>query len=436
MGVKVCKFGGTSMSSAESIIKVENIVKEDDSRSYIVVSAPGKRFSGDVKITDLLYRCFNEKRTLTSEEGPFAIVKKRYEGIRDDLHIDLDLNPYFNEIEEKIKISETPDYAASRGEYLMALLLAKRLGYTFVDAAEIIKFNLDESFNFELTNDIAKKYLSTVEKAVIPGFYGSFEGKIKTFSRGGSDITGAIIARAVNSEVYENWTDVNGFFTADPRLVKEPLPIDIISYKELRELSYMGAEVLHPDSIFPVRSANIPINIRNTFEPENFGTLIVDDGIASSRRLVTGIAGRKGFSIIYIEKSMMNSELGFCRKVLSVLEQFGVSLEHMPTGIDTLSLVVSDNSLPGDTLVRLVRKIRDVVDPDAIDVTRNLALIAVVGKGMASKCGTAARVCRAMEQSKINIKLIDQGSTEMNIIIGIDETDYLGAIGALYHEFF
>lgn len=424
------------MSCAENILKVEKIIKADDSRSYVVVSAPGKRFSGDTKITDLLYRCFNEKRNLSSEEGPFAEVKKRYEEIRDGLHIDLDLSAYFDEIEENIKKSETPDYAASRGEYLMALILAKKLNFAFIDAADIIKFNLDGSFNAELTNDLTRKTLKTVEKAVIPGFYGSFEGAVKTFSRGGSDVTGSIIARGVSAEVYENWTDVNGFYTADPRIIKEPLPIDIISYKELRELSYMGAEVLHPDSIFPVRTSNIPINIRNTFQPENFGTLIVDDGIASSKRLVTGIAGKKGFSIIYIEKAMMNSELGFCRRVLSVLEQFGVSLEHMPTGIDTVSLVLSDTSLPGDTLVRLVRKIRDVVEPDTIDVTRNIALIAVVGKGMASRYGTAARVCRAMEQSKINIKLIDQGSTEMNIIIGIDEEDYVGAISALYHEFF
>lgn len=437
MNLKVCKFGGTSMADKNSIEQVKKIILSDVDRRFVVVSAPGKRFSEDIKITDLLYECFYEKVRSGSCAEPFAKIKKRYSDIVKDLGLKLDINTYLNEVQEAIDRCKTPDFAASRGEYLSALIMAEVLDFEFVDATEIIKFTAKGVFDAETTNDLVGKRLSLSKGAVVPGFYGAMPDKVvKTFTRGGSDFTGAIIARGVSADVYENWTDVDGFMTTDPRIVKNPVLIDMLSYDELRELSYMGASVLHPESTFPLQSTGIPINIRNTFNPTARGTMIVPDTSAKSGRLVTGIAGRKGFTTILIKKSMMNAEVGFCRKVLSVLEYYHISLEHMPTGIDTMSLIIPDSDLENGLEFELIEKIRGKVNPDLIYVYKDISLLAVVGHGMIQQKGTAAKVFNALAKADVNIKMIDQGSSELNIIVGVSSADLEKAIEAIYHEFF
>ncbi|MEG2453972.1 MAG: aspartate kinase, partial [Clostridia bacterium] len=426
------------MSTAESIERVAEIILSDKDRKYIVVSAPGKRFRGDNKVTDLLYASFDEALETGSCKNSFSKVRERFLGLVSDLKLSVNFNDYLDEIEANINASSTPDYAASRGEFLAAMLLAAKLRFGFVDASDLIRFAENGAFNAEYTNDIASKNLEKCKYVVVPGFYGSFDnGQIKTFSRGGSDVSGAIVARAVNADVYENWTDVDGFLTADPRIVDNPKQISTLSYSELRELSYMGADVLHPDSIFPVRISQTPINIRNTFFPEHAGTTIVaryEDGCQSDN-IVTGIAGHTGFTSINISKSMMNSELGFGRKVLSVLEQCGISFEHIPSGIDTMSLVIADNEIQGK-LEKLLNKLREAVNPDKIDIHSGLALIATVGQRMADRPGTAAKLFSALAASNVNIRMIDQGSSEMNIIVAVELGDYEKAINAIYHAFF
>lgn len=423
------------MADKKSIEQVVKVIRSDEDRRFVVVSAPGKRFSGDDKITDLLYQSFNER--FDDRQPSFDKIKERYISIVKELALDIDIEKYLYEAEQGIESSRTSDYAASRGEYLCALIFANILGWQFIDAADIIKFNSKGQFDSETTNDLVSARLKDANNAVIGGFYGSMpDGAIKTFSRGGSDITGSIIARGAKADIYENWTDVNGFMTADPRIIKNPIPIDVLSYDELRELSYMGASVLHPDSIFPLRYSNIPINVRNTFEPENKGTTIVNDVGAMGARLVTGIAGKAGYVSIFIKKSMMNNELGFARKVLSVLENNGVSLEHVPTGIDTMSVIIDGNELKGDKEHKLVEEIMASTGPDRVEVSKNLALIAIVGQGMAEKIGTAAKVFNALCKHEVNIRMIDQGSSEMNIIIGVAESDLKKSIVALYEEFF
>lgn len=435
--LKVCKFGGTSMADKNAIERAINIVKNDPSRRFVVVSAPGKRFSGDEKVTDLLYKSFKER--YDDRHPSFDKVRQRFCGIADELGVKTNIGKYLDEIEENIEKSQTSDYAASRGEYLMAILFADKLGWEFVDAAEMVKFDVKGRFDSESTNDFVSQRLKNADNAVISGFYGSMpDGSIKTFSRGGSDITGAIIARGVKADIYENWTDVNGFMTADPKIVKSPKPIEILSYEELRELSYMGASVLHPESIFPLRGSNIPINIRNTFEPENKGTTIMVDCDYRHRngRLVTGIAGKPDYTAILIKKSMMNNELGFVRKTLSVLENYNIQVEHIPTGIDTMSIILESNQTDKETLHKAVEEIRAKVSPDDIQINEKLAMIAIVGHGMAEKIGTAARVFNALYRSKVNVKMIDQGSSEMNIIVGVANEDLNKSIAALYDEFF
>lgn len=436
--LKVCKFGGTSMASAQSILNIKDIVSGDPSRRYVVVSAPGKRFSDDVKVTDLLYKCYKEKTESGSCHETFSKIRERFNSIVSDLGLSLDIGKYLDEAEEGINNARTPDYSASRGEYLGAIVTAACLGADFVDASEIIKFRSDGSFDSEYTNDLAGKILRKHGFAVVPGFYGSLpDGEIKTFSRGGSDITGAIVARAVSAKLYENWTDVSGFMMADPRIVDNPGTIKELSYKELRELSYMGANVLHPESIFPVRQSNIPINIKNTFRPEDPGTKIVPyvNLDQTDKGLITGIAGRKDFTIILIEKSMMNSTLGFVRRVLTVLENYGISFEHMPSGIDTLSLIICESSLKGGKLDVILKKISEAVEPDYITAFPSIAMIATVGHGMAYRPGTAARIFKALAAEDVNIRMIDQGSSEMNIIVGVDNVDYEKAIRAIHEEF-
>ncbi len=425
------------MATAKSIRQVEKIIRSDPERKYVVVSAPGKRFKGDIKVTDLLYQADAEKAHYGCAGPAIEEIRDRFVTLVAELGLDMDMDRYIDEVEAGINASSGSDYAASRGEYLSAIVLSELLGFDFVDAADIIKFKHDGSFDADNTNDLVQELKKNTKGIVIPGFYGSMpDGSIKTFSRGGSDVSGAIIARGVGAAIYENWTDVNGFMVTDPNVVQNPKQMEVLSYEELRELSYMGASVLHPDSIFPVREDGIPINIRNTFEPENKGTMILPDisGYPKSS-IVTGIAGRKGNTTISLKKAMMNSELGFGRKVLSVLERHGISFEHMPTGIDTMSIVITEKVLNG-VESQVIEDIKGKVNPDSIEVIHNLALIAVVGHGMANQMGTAARIFVALYQAGVNIRMIDQGSSEMNIIIGVEEKDYEKAIKAIYSAFF
>ena len=437
MAVKVCKFGGTSMSDSSAIRKVCGIIKAEKDRRFIVLSAPGKRNKEDFKITDKLYECYKVKCEKGTCKEPFKVIRERYTEIVDALEVKIDLKSILDKIEAEIDSSVSADYAASRGEYLSALIMAKFLDYEFVDAAEIIKFREDGTFDDELTNTLASNRLSSVHYAVIPGFYGTLPcGTVKTFSRGGSDVTGSIIARAVCADLYENWTDVSGFMTADPRIIDNPKIIKKVSYQELRELSYMGASVLHPDAIFPVRLSGIPINIKNTFHPEDKGTMIVAHTSAhKADELVTGIAGKKDFSVILVEKSGMNAELGFARRIMSVLEEFGISFEHMPSGVDTLSVVLATSYLIGKQ-DKIVARISEAVSPDTITVHHGLALIATVGHGMNAKVGTASRIFNALAKAEVNVRMIDQGSSEKNVIVGVLNTDYEASIKAIYNEFF
>ncbi len=434
--LKVLKFGGSSLADAEHFQKVAEIIKAEPSRRYVVPSAPGKRCSDDEKVTDLLYRCFEyalEEKDITET---FEKIENRYRDIISDLGMSFSLEKEFETIRTAILHCAGRDYVASRGEYLNGLILAEYLGYDFIDPQRYIFFKEDGSFDSERTNIILSAILKQHEHAVIPGFYGSMpNGTIKTFSRGGSDITGSIVARAANADLYENWTDVSGFLMADPRLIKDPRVIETITYKELRELSYMGATVLHEDAIFPVRYAGIPINIRNTNRPEDRGTMIVSNATdAVSEHVITGIAGKKGFSVLTVEKDMMNSEIGFGRRLLEALEKCEIGFEHLPSGIDTMSVVVNSHDIIGKRDFLLTEVCR-LTEPDTIEIEDNLALIAVVGRSMVKAKGTAARIFSSLADASINIKMIDQGSSELNIIIGVDEADYLAAMQTIYSEF-
>lgn len=434
--MKVCKFGGTSMANAKTILKVVDVIEGDLSRHYIVVSAPGKRTPEDIKVTDALYACFNEVKKTGNCDTSFRVIDRRFREIVTELAVDLDIDSELREIKEGIEQSTTPDYAASRGEYLSAKILAARLGYEFVDAIDLVKFNERGELLLHYSLDRVKAKLSSLQYAVIPGFYGS-DGNdcVRTFSRGGSDISGAIIARAMKADIYENWTDVDGFLTADPRIVENPTTINCLSYKELRELSYMGAEVMHPESIFPVYSVGLPINIKNTFNPSHPGTMIVKSvDQAEGNNVVTGISGQKGLTIINIEKNLMNSEVGFVRRVLSILEYEGISFEHLPSGIDTMSLVIRDEYLNGK-MQRILQKIKETVNPDNLEIHSGMSLVAIVGHNMASRLGTASTVFKALADAHINVRMIDQGSSELNIIVGIDTCDYEKAINAIYYAF-
>jgi aspartate kinase len=439
MAVKVCKFGGTSMADGNNIRNVASIIQADESRRYVVVSAPGKRFSNDVKVTDLLYACQKELEETGYCVPSFGKVRDRFEGIVKELGLDMDITALLDQTQEEICKEKSADFSASRGEYLSGNIMAAVLGVPFVDARDVIFFNDDGTFAAEESYEAVAAALKDKPRAVVGGFYGAYRssGKVKTFSRGGSDISGAIVARAVYASVYENWTDVSGFLACDPRIVDHPQDIKVLSYKELRELSYMGANVLHSESIFPVKSANIPINIRNTFRPEDEGTMIVP--ISKYRytgNIVTGIAGKKNFTVILIEKSMMNSEIGFTRKVLSVLEENNISFEHMPSGIDTMSLVVDSSALKLGVLDRILMEIEQAVNPDHVRIYNNIALVATVGHGMSSSIGTSGRLFKALSEANINVRMIDQGSSELNIIIGVADEDCNKAIKAIYNEFF
>jgi aspartate kinase len=431
---KVVKFGGSSLASAEQFRKSADIIKSEASRRFVVPSAPGKRFPKDTKVTDLLLSCYDRAAAGEDFSREFADIVSRYDDIINGLGLATDLSAEYSAIKQRLSEGTTRDYIASRGEYLNALILSEYIGYDFLDAAEVIFFDADGRFDASRTDRIMSERLAGAKNAVIPGFYGSMpDGSIKTFSRGGSDITGAIVARAVMADIYENWTDVSGFLMCDPRIVENPHPIKIITYRELRELSYMGATVLHEESIFPVKLAGIPINIRNTNRPSDIGTMIVTSTDKyRTDDIITGIAGKKGFSVIRIEKDMMNQETGFGMKVLKVFSDLGVSFEHLPSGIDTMCVIINRDDISGRER-EILSSISRAVNPDNIDYEPSLALIAVVGRNMAP--GTAARIFTSLAREGINIRMIDQGSSELNIIIGVDESAFEHAIRTIYDEF-
>ena len=431
----VVKFGGSSLASADQFKKVAEIIHADEARRFVIPSAPGKRFTADMKVTDMLYVCYAKAKSDKDFKKDLMDIKSRYQEIIDGLGLDLSLDEEFAIIEKNFADHIGTSYAASRGEYLNGIILSNYLDYDFVDAAEVIRFDSEGEFDAELTNKLMGKRLSKLENAVIPGFYGAYkDGKIKTFSRGGSDITGSIVARAVLADVYENWTDVSGFMVADPRIVENPQVIETITYRELRELAYMGASVLHEAAIFPVRSEGIPINIRNTNQPEDNGTWIVESTCQKSKYVITGISGKKGFCAVSVDKDLMNSEIGFGRKVLQAFEDNGISFEHMPSGIDTLTVFVHQDEFV-DKEQKVVAAIHRLANPDHVEIEGDLATIAVVGRGMKSTRGTAGRLFSALTHADINVRMIDQGSSELNIIIGVANDDFEAAIQAIYATF-
>ncbi|MCI8463478.1 MAG: aspartate kinase [Lachnospiraceae bacterium] len=432
---KVVKFGGSSLASAEQFEKAGDIIRADESRRFVVPSAPGKRFGNDTKVTDMLYQCHELAEAGKDFEKVLSDIAGRYQEIVEGLGLDLDLAEEFDTIRKYLKEGAGKDYAASRGEYLNGIIMAEYLGYEFIDAASVISFDENGDFDPDRTNKVLSDRLALCENAVIPGFYGAMpDGTVKTFSRGGSDVTGSIVAKAARVDVYENWTDVSGFLVADPRIIHKPEGIDVITYKELRELSYMGATVLHEDAIFPVRQEGIPINIRNTNAPEDDGTWIVGSTCQKSRFVITGIAGKKGFCSINIEKDMMNAEIGFGRKVLQAFEENGISFEHIPSGIDTLTVFVHQDEFMHKEQ-KVVAGIHRLARPDSIEIESDLALIAVVGRGMKSTRGTAGRIFSALSHANVNVRMIDQGSSEQNIIIGVADGDFETAIRAIYDIF-
>ena len=432
---KVVKFGGSSLASAQQFMKVGEIIRKEDSRRYVIPSAPGKRYADDTKVTDMLYECYAMAEAGEDYTAFLNKIKSRYDEIIGGLGLDLSLDVEFETIHENFEKQAGVDYAASRGEYLNGIVMASYLGFEFVDAADVIFFKKDGSLNEEKTNTAIAKRLKKTEYAVIPGFYGAAEnGRIKTFSRGGSDITGSLVAKAIQADLYENWTDVSGFLVADPRIINNPEVIESITYKELRELSYMGATVHHEDAIFPVRKEGIPINIKNTNDPDQAGTMIVESTCRRPKYTITGIAGKKGFVSINIDKAMMNSEIGFGRKVLGVFEDNGLSFEHMPSGIDTMTVFVhADEFEPLEQ--QIIAGIHRAVHPDTVELESDLALIAIVGRGMKSTRGTAGRIFSALAHARVNVKMIDQGSSELNIIVGVSNSEFDRAIRAIYDIF-
>lgn len=441
MPVKVCKFGGSSLADAGQITKVRAIIQDDGQRRFIVPSAPGKRHGDDHKVTDLLYLCHEHARQQLAFDDVFALIAERYRQIAADLDVKQNLEPHLEQVRHQIEAharqDKPADYAASRGEYMNALIIAEALQYPFIDAAELIFFDKRGRLDERKTYAMVSQRLADVPHAVIPGFYGTdIHGQVKTFSRGGSDVSGAIIARGVRASVYENWTDVSGLLMADPRIVDHPQTIATLTYRELRELSYMGATVLHDEAVFPVRHAGIPLHIRNTNDPSAPGTRIIrgDTSNAIEHGTISGIAGKRDFTVIAIEKAMMNAEIGFGRRVLNILEIAGINFEHMPSSIDTLSIVVEDSEL-NDRLDQVLEQIREECRPDGLEVFPNMALIATVGRGMARTPGMAARLFGSLAEAQVNIRMIDQGSSELNIIVGIEADDFEKAVRAIYHAF-
>lgn len=436
MGLKVCKFGGTSVANAVQLRKVQAIVQSDPDRRLVVISAPGKRDDHDQKITDLLYLCHKHAQQEIPFDDVFERIEQRFDQIVRELGLSLDLQPQLAQIKQNIASGQTADYAASRGEYLNAQILAALLGYHFVDAAQLMFFDVTGQVDSQRTYAAIRDRLTEAGHAVVPGFYGTdSEGQIKTFTRGGSDVSGALVAASLQTKVYENWTDVPGLLMADPRIIENPRKIDRLTYRELRELAYMGATVLHDAAIFPVRDAGVPVNIRNTNQPNESGTLIVSELEPVSRTgTITGVAGQTEFTVIALEKALMNTQIGFGRCVLSVLERYGISFEHLPSGIDTMSIVIEDRQLDGK-LDDVLESLRKEVEPDAIEVFPSMALIATVGRGMTHTPGMASTLFGALATAGINVRMIDQGSSELNIIVGVEADDFQNAVRAIYHAF-
>ena len=436
MGIKVVKFGGSSLADAERFRTVKQIVTSDPDRKFVVPSAPGKRFREDIKVTDLLYKCYSAVSRSMPMNEHFDRIIDRYTQIAEELGVDYDIMGMLIETRDAMLENVTPDYFASRGEYMNGRLLAAYLGWDFIDPAGFIKFDRHGTFASEWTNETLAEELEKHERAVIPGFYGSFpNGDVRTFPRGGSDITGAVVARAAGADVYENWTDVSGFLMCDPRIVENPKGIDLLTYRELRELSYMGAGVLQEDAIFPVHRAGIPTNIRNTYEPEHPGTMIVSDAKDRPNKYpITGIAGKRDFTMISIVKDMMNNELGFGRRVLQAAEELGISFEHLPTGIDTMCITIATSELD-KKLNQFINRISELCQPDSIEVFNGMALIATVGRGMVSTPGNAAKIFTALYKAGVNVRMIDQGSSELNIIVGVANADFEKATAAIYGAF-
>ncbi|NLJ58304.1 MAG: aspartate kinase [Tissierellia bacterium] len=437
--IKVAKFGGTSLADSQQFKKVHSIVKNSDERKYIVVSAPGKRFTDDNKITDLLYLTHAHVRYSVPYGSVLKIVEDRFKLIKEELNLKIDLDYEFKIIREELDNKCDEDYIVSRGEYLSAKLMADYLDCDFVDAKDLIFFNYDCSVDEEKTREKITEILGKSSKAIVPGFYGSYpDGSIKTFSRGGSDITGAIISSAIGADMYENWTDVSGFLIADPRIVDNPKQIEKITYEELRELSYMGASVLHDEAIFPVRQAGIPINIKNTNEPENPGTVIIRDDQANEEyakeHIITGIAGKKNFSFFYVHKEHMANEVGILKKALQVFENRGISIDHVPSGIDSFTIVLPSESVD-KVSHEIVEELKIKCRTENVQVYKNLSLIATVGIRMAYQPGISAKLFTALGNSDINIRMIDQGSSEINIIVGVEDKDFEDAIRAIYNAF-
>ncbi len=428
------------MADGINMLRVADIIRADSARRYIVVSAPGKRFGGDSKITDLLYETHAEFLRTGTLGAAYEKVSSRFRRIVDELHLSFDIDAVLKETAAEIGRERSEEFTASRGEYLAARVMAELLGVPFADARDIIRF--DENGRFDpVSYTLIAEALKGKRRAVIAGFYGADgTGRVRTFSRGGSDISGAVVARAVSAGVYENWTDVSGFLACDPHIVPSPVGIHRLSYRELRELSYMGANVLHSESIFPVREADIPIHILNTFRPEDEGTLILptEKYLAGTKHLrtVTGIAGKKNFTVINIEKSLMNSEIGFTYRIMEVLLRHKISFEHLPSGIDTMSLVIDSEELSHGVLEEVRRDIEEAVSPDRTNVYSDVALIAVVGHGMTKSVGTSARLFSAIANAGVNVRMIDQGSSELNIIVGVDNGNYERTVRAVYEEFF
>ena len=433
--VKVVKFGGSSLASAKQFKKVGDIIRADKSRRFVVPSAPGKRNSEDTKVTDLLYQMYDAAGDKAKYSKIFTQIRERFEEIIEGLGLDLNLDDDFRRIEEDFVHQIGRDYAASRGEFLNGKVMAAYLGFPFVDAADLIVFHDDNTLDMAATNTAVAEHLEGYDRAVIPGFYGAKkDGTVTTFSRGGSDVTGSVIAGAIHADLYENWTDVSGFLFTDPHVVENPEVVDTITYLELRELAYMGATVMHEDAIFPVRREGIPINIKNTNRPQDHGTMIVSSTCKKPKYTITGIAGKKGFCSINIDKDQMNSEIGFGRRVLQVFEDNNISFEHMPSGIDTMTVIVHQTEFM-DHEQQIVAGIHRAVHPDSIVLESGLALIAVVGRGMKDQRGTAARLFAALSHARVNVKMIDQGSSEFNIIVGVKESDFETAIRAIYNIF-
>ena len=436
--MKVVKFGGSSMADAGQYRKVREILLADPERQVVIVSAAGKRFSGDHKLTDLLYLCYSHVKYGVDCSLIFDMIKSRYLGIQNALGLDIDLEPELNELKQKVASKQiSREELVSRGEYFSAKLMAAYLGFQFIDAADWVKFNMDGTVNQEESYAALREQMTPGVGVVIPGFYGSMpHGNIHTFSRGGSDITGSLAAAALDADVYENWTDVSGILMADPRIVPNPQAIPEVTYDELRELSYSGAQVLHEDSIFPVREKNIPVNIRNTNDPEAPGTMIREsfEEDHDPDRFITGITGKKDFSIISLSKRGMSNQVGVLYKVLKVLVRHKISVDYVPNGIDNVSVVLPTKSIEKE-LYTIMSEIQMEAEPDTLEVHHNIAVVAAVGRKMAFRPGISGKIFAALGESGINIRMINQGPDELNIIFGVDNKDFDNAIKVLYNSF-